>query len=230
MIKAERKPLDKIIKMLAVSDEPKKVLVAGCGTCVTICFAGGEQEVELLVSQLKLRAKSGNGAAGLARTEFVQSTPQRQCELEYIENLADEVAEAEAVISMACGVGVQVMAQRFPDTPVYPALDTTFMGPPARHGVWIENCAGCGDCIIGYTAGVCPVARCAKSMMNGPCGGSQNGKCEVDREIDCAWALIFEGLKNQGKLRNIMSPAPAKNWSTSAHGGQRKIVREDIVQ
>lgn len=228
MIKAQRKPLAEITKMLAstgpkADGTPKRVLIAGCGTCVTVCFAGGEKEVDLLATTLRLQA----GARGAA--EYSLATPQRQCELEYIENLAGEVEKADAVISMACGVGVQVMAQRFADTPVYPALDTTFMGPPAGHGTWIENCAGCGSCVLGYTAGICPIARCAKSMLNGPCGGSQAGKCEVNRDIECAWALIFEGLTNQGKLGNMTSIAPPKDWSTSAHGGQRRIVREDIT-
>ena len=225
MIKAERKPISEVMKMLSMVGECDKVAVAGCGTCVTICFAGGEQEVESLVQGVKL----ADSACGRVARQFSEVTPQRQCEIEFVEPLSGVVTDADVVVSLACGVGVQVLAEMYPNTPVVPGLNTSFMGPPAQHGIWYENCAGCGDCVLGLTAGVCPVARCAKSMMNGPCGGSQNGMCEVGQDIECAWSLIIQGLTRQGKMDNILKAAKAKDWSPSAHGGQRRIEREDLT-
>ncbi len=225
MIKAERKPVSEIMKMLSATGDCNNVVVAGCGTCVTICFAGGEQEVESLVQEVKI----ADSTCGRDPRTYTETTPQRQCEVEFIEPLEDAVTGADAVISLACGVGVQVLAERYPDTQVIPGLNTTFMGPPVKQGEWYENCAGCGDCVLGWTAGVCPVARCAKSMMNGPCGGSQDGKCEVGKDIDCGWALIVSGLSRKGQLDFIAKAAKAKDWSPSSHGGQRKMTREDLM-
>ena len=142
-------------------------MVAGCGGCVTICFSGGTKAAELLSSQIKIaRKKSGN------EIEIIQVTPERQCEHEFIDVLDEQLKTVEAVLSLACGVGVQTMSERFPETITIPALNTKFMGYPVEHGLWEERCAGCGDCVLEWTGGLCPIARCAKKMLNGPCGGS----------------------------------------------------------
>jgi hypothetical protein len=99
---------------------------------------------------------------------------------------------------------------------------------PVQPGEFVERCQACGDCILDLTGGVCPVARCAKSLMNGPCGGSQNGKCEVNPETPCAWQLIYDRLAKLGQLERMMEIMPAKDWSTSRDGGLRKIIREDL--
>jgi ferredoxin len=220
MIIGEQKPLDEIKQMIA---DYQKILILGCGTCVTVCFAGGEKEVGILASSLRM-------ATGLAgdKKEFTEATVQRQCEYEYNEEVADLVKEADAVLSLACGIGVQTMNEQFPETITLPGLNTSFLGQPVEEGVWDERCQACGNCILDKTAGICPIARCSKSLLNGPCGGSVNGKCEIDPEIDCAWQLIYDRLKALGKLELMTEIQPARDWSTSRDGGPRKIVREDL--
>jgi ferredoxin len=220
MIIAEQKPVNEIVEL---TKGQKKLLTVGCGSCVTICFAGGERETEALAAGIKLAAAK-DGRPVEIDTDIVL----RQCEREFIEPLAAKVEAADAVVSTACGVGVQLLAERWPEKLILPGLNTSFMGLPVEQGVWVENCGGCGNCVLAYTGGICPIARCAKSMLNGPCGGSQNGKCEVAADIDCAWHQIYERLKQQDRLNMMTEFKPAKDWTTARDGGQRKIVREDL--
>jgi hypothetical protein len=145
--------------------------------------------------------------------------------------IADKVEAADVVVSMACGIGIQSMAEKFAPKIVVPAVNTNMLGMPQEHAVWLERCGACGECVIGETAGICPVVRCSKSLMNGPCGGSHDGKCEVTtpekEDIDCAWALIWERLKSQGREEMMYINRPPKNWSKSSSGGPRKMVREE---
>ncbi|MBI3360433.1 MAG: methylenetetrahydrofolate reductase C-terminal domain-containing protein, partial [Chloroflexi bacterium] len=207
MIVAEQKPLEEIKGLLG--DAPR-VLVVGCGTCVTVCFAGGEKEAGILGSLLRMSAKLDGGPK-----DVTEATVQRQCELEYLDTIRDRVAEADVVLSLGCGVGVQALAERYPNAVVVPGLNTAFMGLPIEQGVWVERCAACGNCLLGLTGGICPIARCSKQLLNGPCGGSSNGKCEVGPEIDCAWQLIYDKLKAQGRLHLLMDINPPKDWRTS---------------
>ena len=131
---------------------------------------------------------------------------------------------------MACGCGVQEIARRFKEKPVLPAVNTAFMGASERQGVWAERCQGCGDCVLGLTGGICPIARCSKRLLNGPCGGSTNGKCEIDPDVDCAWQLIWDRLKALGIEDRYEENMPAKDWRTSRDGGPRKIIREDLAK
>lgn len=221
MIVAERKTIKEIAKMI---ESYKKILIVGCGTCVTVCFAGGEKEVGILASALRMfREKEGN------RLNTIEKTIERQCEKEMVEELKEEVENADAILSLACGAGVQTFAEVFEDKTVLPALNTTFIGSVEEQGVWVENCAACGDCILDLTLGICPIARCSKSLLNGPCGGTTSeGKCEVNNEIDCAWYLIYKKLEKLEKLEILDEILPPKDWRASSHGGPRKIVREDI--
>jgi ferredoxin len=220
MIVAEQKPLDVIKAML---DTYRKVLVVGCGTCVTVCLAGGEKEVGILASALRMATKlDGNGV------DLDEITVQRQCEWEYIDPLAESLESYDAILSLGCGVGVQTLAERFPKKRVLPGLNTTFMGLPTEQGVWEERCQACGNCILDLTGGICPIARCSKQLLNGPCGGSQNGECEIDPEIPCAWQLIWERMSALGLLDRLMEVQPAKDWSTSRDGGPRRIIRDDL--
>ena len=155
-------------------------------------------------------------------------TVQRQCEWEYLDSVADQVKDAELVISLGCGIGVQAMAEHFPETWVVPALNTSFLGLPTEQGIWMERCAACGDCVLGLTGGICPIARCSKSLLNGPCGGSVDGHCEIDAEVPCAWQLIYDRLSSMGRLEFMTEIQPPKNWRTSRDGGPRRIVREDL--
>ena len=220
MIVAEQKPLDEIKELLG---EARRVLIVGCGTCVTVCFAGGEKEAGILGSLLRMSAKMESRPK-----EVSEVTVQRQCEWEYLDAIRDRVAEADIVLSLGCGVGVQALAERYPAAVVVPGLNTKFMGLPLEQGVWAERCAACGQCLLGLTGGICPIARCSKQLLNGPCGGSSKGKCEVNPDIDCAWQLIYDKLKAQGRLHLLMEITPPKDWRTSRDGGPRKIVREDL--
>ena len=220
MIVAEQKPLDEIRGLIA---EAEKVLVVGCGTCVTVCFAGGEKEAGILATSLRMASKIDGQPKDVTHT-----TVQRQCEWEYIDTLADEIKSADIVLSVGCGVGVQALAERFPEAWVVPGLNTSFMGLPTEQGVWEERCAACGSCILGLTGGICPIARCAKQLLNGPCGGSQNGVCEISKEQPCAWQLIYDRLKAQNRLHLITQIQPPKDWSKSRDGGPRRITREDL--
>jgi len=220
MIVAERKPLEAIIEML---NGRRKVLAVGCGTCVAVCFAGGKKEVEMLASSLRM-------ATGLDGNPLKvdEASVQRQCEHEFLEPLAERVGAYDAIVSLGCGVGVQFLAERFPDKHVVPALDTKFMGGPTEAGVWEERCQGCGSCMLGSTGGICPISRCAKQLMNGPCGGSKHGHCEIDPNIPCAWQLIWERMDKLGRIEELMELQPPKDWSTSRDGGLRRVVRDDL--
>ena len=220
MIVAERKPFEEIVEKL---QGQRKVLVAGCATCVAECRAGGIKQVEVLASQLRIALKEKG-----ADTEIAECCVERQCEPEMVEEYAELVLQHDAVLSMACGIGVQELAARFADTPVYPALNTTFMGAHTEVGVWEERCAGCGNCVLDQTAGVCPIARCSKSLLNGPCGGTDDGKCEISGDIPCAWAEIVRRQRERGELQSLEEIVPAKDWSTARDGGPRTLAREEL--
>jgi ferredoxin len=220
MIVAEQKPLAEIKQLVSAFD---KVLVLGCGTCVTVCFAGGEKEAGILASALRMAT-----ALDGKQVEFVEATVQRQCEYEYNEAIAELLPEVDAVLSIACGIGVQTMNEQFPNRVTLPGLNTTFLGQPTEQGIWEERCQACGDCVLATTGGICPIARCAKSLLNGPCGGSQGGVCEVDADTRCAWQLIYDRMAALGRLELLLEPTPMKDWRNSRDGGARKIVREDL--
>lgn len=224
MIIAERKKLDEIRTL--IGEDAEKVLVVGCGTCVTVCFAGGSREAQITATSLRMATKlDDEDDNGLDVTDV---TVQRQCEWEYLDEIEEEIEEADVVLSLGCGIGVQAIVEHFPEKWVVPGLNTTFLGLPSQQGIWEERCAACGDCVLGITGGICPIARCSKSLLNGPCGGSEDGHCEIDPEVSCAWQLIYDRLSDQGRLDMLLTLQAPKNWSTSRDGGPRKIVREDL--
>ncbi len=220
MIVAEKKPIEEII---AHVKDFKKILIAGCNECVTVCEAGGKKEVGILASALRMYFLNEG-----KKVEIDEVTLERQCDHEYLEEIRDRIDQYDAVISLACGVGVQFMAEKYFSTPVLPGVNTCFMGAAEERGVWSERCQGCGQCILGETAGICPISRCAKRLLNGPCGGSTNGKCEINKDLDCAWQLIIDRLKELGRLDDYEKIMPIKDWSTERAGGPRKVVREDV--
>jgi len=215
MIVGKQKPLSEIREMIA---EYQKVLILGCGTCVTICFAGGEREAAILASSLRMADKIDGKERVI--TEY---TVKRQCEREFLEELDEKVKEVDAVVSLACGIGVQALAERFPTTPILPGLNTSFLGFPDEHGVWSETCSACGNCILDQTGGICPITRCTKGLLNGPCGGTNNGKCEVDPEKDCAWTLIYQRLEKQGKLDLMRQYYPPRNFQAVVRPGKIRM-------
>ena len=222
MITAERKPMEELIECLRPYH---RILLVGCNECVTVCSAGGRKEVGILSSALQMAfMKEGK------TLEVQEMTLERQCDPEYVEELVTHIDQVEVVMSMACGCGIQEIARRFKTMPVLPAVNTAFMGASERQGVWAERCQGCGDCVLGLTGGICPIARCSKRLLNGPCGGSTNGKCEIDPDVDCAWQLIWDRLKALGMEDKYEEIMPAKDWRTSRDGGPRKIIREDLVK
>ena len=125
--------------------------------------------------------------------------------------------------SMACGAGVQLMAERYPTLPVFPSVNTVSIGIDREIGMYEEKCRACGECVLAYTGGICPVTRCAKGVFNGPCGGTNRGKCEISQEIPCAWLDIFERLKSQGRLNDIKKLQAPMQWKNQV---QRTIVQE----
>ncbi len=216
MIVANRKTLEEILGMLK---SYKKVLLLGCNECVTVCATGGEREVGVLASEIRLaRAKEGQ------EIEVKEQTLERQCDHEYIDQVRPIVGDYEVILSMACGAGIQYVAEKYRTKPVLPAVNTTFLGVTLEQGVWSERCQGCGSCLLDQTGGICPIARCAKSLLNGPCGGSSNGKCEVDKEVDCGWQLIVDRLKELGQLDKYEEIIPVKDWAAQEDQGRPKAV------
>ncbi len=221
MIIAEWKPIPELVEMLRGHES---VLLVGCATCVAECAVGGEREVETLAPVLHM-AMQTDGNPVKIRTK----TLERQCEWEFVEELAEIIPEVDAIISIACGIGIQALAERFAEVPVYPGVNTTSLAIREEPGLWVVRCAACGDCVLDETYGLCPVARCAKSLMNGPCGGTRdNGKCEVDEELDCVWNLIVERARARGKMQKLMQFRKAKDWSNSSHGGPKRVLREEL--
>ena len=215
MIVAKPKPFEEVVDMLVGFS---RVLVAGCGTCVAVCLAGGEKEAGILASQLQLVFRDRD-------FKSVAATVERQCDREFLTLLRDQVAQADAVVSLACGAGIQFIAEMYPDKPVFPGVDTSFIGVNEGAGIWGERCKACNQCYLGLTGGICPVTMCAKSLLNGPCGGPSNGKCETSPDRDCAWVKIVERLKSQSRLDILAKITPPRDFRLSEHPA--KLVRED---
>jgi ferredoxin len=222
MIVAERKPMDEILAMIGAY---KKVLVLGCGSCVTVCLSGGEKQAGELASLIRMAAR----AKGQEITVDVDCIT-RQCDREFIANLKKEPRQYDAVLSMACGVGVGFMGELFPQTPVLPALNTTFYGASTAPGTWAEYCHGCGDCVLAWTGGICPMARCSKNLINGTCGGTNKGKCEINKEMDCGWLLIFKRLKELGRLEDYRKVRSPKDWRKDRGAGVRRLSHQELSQ
>jgi ferredoxin len=221
VIFAEWKPLAELTEMLSRHD---KVLLVGCATCAAECAAGGEKEVETLAPLLRMALRQQGH-----RVEILTTTLEKQCDWEFVEELAPTVKQVDALLSLACGIGVQALAERYDETPVYPGANTAALTMREELGVWASRCAACGDCVLDETFGLCPVARCAKSLMNGPCGGTRrDGKCEIDENVDCVWTLIIERAERRGAVESLATVRKPKNWSNSQHGGPKRVVREDI--
>jgi len=220
MIVAEKKPIEEVIETVKGYE---KLLIAGCNECVTVCEAGGEKEVGVLASALRIHFMNQG-----RDVKIDEVTLERQCDPEYLEEIRNSIDQYDAILSLACGAGVQYMAEKYPFMPVIPGVNTCFIGVSEERGTWSERCQACGKCILAETGGICPVSRCSKRMLNGPCGGSSNGKCEINPDIDCGWQLIVDRLKNLGKLEEYEKITPVKDWSTERSGGPRKVVREDV--
>ncbi|MHC4561611.1 MAG: methylenetetrahydrofolate reductase C-terminal domain-containing protein [Planctomycetota bacterium] len=222
MIVAERKPMDEIVELVAGC---KKVLVLGCGGCVTVCLTGGERQAEMLASQLKLAAGAKGGSL---QVDFDCIT--RQCELEFFDNLEKDPKDYDAVLSIACGAGVGYMSEQFPDTPILPGMNTTFLASNVASGIWEEYCRGCGDCMLAWTGGICPIAKCSKSLVNGTCGGTDKGKCEVDPDMECGWLLIYKRLESLGRLDEYRTMRSLRDHRKDRGNGVRRLVLAEMTE
>jgi ferredoxin len=219
MIVAEIKPFEEIKGML---NKYKKILVVGCGTCMAVCMSGGKRQVELLASALRLAKKVEGEEVTIA-----ERTIGRQCEPKFVDMIKDEAGKYEVILSMGCGAGVQEITERLKNIAVLPAMNTRFIGASDGEGNFLEMCAACGDCILSLTGGICPVARCPKGLLNGPCGGTKNGKCEVSQDIPCAWVMIYERMKELGRLDDLKKAIGAKDWSKSQRPGRYSVKKEE---
>ncbi len=207
MIITRQKPFEELLTMLG---DAKKVVLTGCGQCATVCKTGGEKELEELKSQL-----AENGIEVMDMVVFDTACNKLLTKKE-IKSIKDSLDAADAVICASCGDGVQTLAGNI-EMKIYPANDTMFLGEIERQGIFTEACKMCGECVLGRTAAVCPVTKCAKSLTNGPCGGAKDGKCEVNPENDCAWIVIYERLKKLGDLDKLMIDAPARKYSAVSY-------------
>ena len=221
MIVAEQKSLEEIRRMIAPYE---KVLILGCGTCVTVCNAGGEREVSFLHNTLRLAgARSGND-----NHNFWEGTLKRQCDPEFLEALVDRVGDVDAILSLACGIGVQAVAERFLDTPVLPGVNTSFMGMAKEWGIWDERCVACGECRLEETGGICPITRCTKGILNGPCAGVKYGKCEANKDMDCAWIAIYDRLERLQQLDKMRRYYPPRNFRAIPRP-KRIVIKANIT-
>jgi ferredoxin len=188
MIITEQKPIEEITGMIAPYN---KLFIVGCGTCSTSCKTGGEDEVKEMVENL------GDKINGWA---MVEDPCDLRLDRRDLRDHKKELAEADAILVMACGAGIQTVND-FTNKITLPALNTLFIGQTERLGKFHDTCKACGECILDETGGICPITRCAKGLLNGPCGGQVDGKCEVgDYKNECAWIQIYDRLKEQDRL------------------------------
>ena len=220
MIVGDLKPMDEIAASIAGYE---KLLVLGCGGCVTVCRAGGDAEAHDLARELGLPQHHAGRPP-----ELCVDTIERQCEHDLLEAFLDIPEGTDAVLSLACGAGVQILADVLEPLPIIPALSTTFIGGADEPGVWREKCQGCGDCLLGSTAGICPIALCAKRLLNGPCGGSRDGVCEVHADTPCAWQRIHDRLAAQGRLELMDEFRPPRDWRKAGARVPRERRRTGI--
>lgn len=221
MLFTKDKPLDEVLDSLT---EDKKVFLLACNGCAEACGTGGKDALSAMKVQVE---KAGKNVTGTCLVDFLCNkllvTTRLSREME-------RIRQADSVLTLTCGIGVQAVAKVL-DKPVRPAADTVSLG--GLQGLWPaeERCEACGECALDYTGGICPVTSCAKSLLNGPCGGSQDGKCEVDREKECGWIKIYEQLKRIGRLENLKKVRKPRDHSKMLPSAQlRKTSFYDLEQ
>lgn len=207
-----QKPFEEIEALL---QDVGRVFIVGCGTCATLCHTGSMEEVEEMSGRLKEAGKLVTGSI-VPSTACDDMTPQM------MEESLPLIDDAQSVLVMACAFGVQNIATRLGKR-VVPALDTLFFGMETSPGFFQELCQQCGQCILGETAGICPLTACHKGLLNGPCGGTNNGKCEIDKNIDCAWTLIYQRLKDMDRLDLMSNYHEPRNYQAFTRPGQMTI-------
>lgn len=216
----QQKPWEEVTQFL---DKCQGVYLIGCGTCATLCQTGGKSEVLEMKAKLEAAGKKVTGW-------MVIPTACDELTREALNENAADIDAADCILVLTCAFGVQTVSLYLDKTkPVYPALNTLFVGKEETPGYFIEVCAQCGNCVLAQTAGICPLVRCAKSLLNGPCGGSTKGRCELSPDIPCAWQIIIERLEALGQLDKLEEIAPPRDWSSSHAGGPRKTTLESTL-
>lgn len=213
MIISEQKSREELEALLEGKD---RLFIVGCAACATVCKSGGEEEVFRMQEWLATLGKETTGSVIIDEACHIMRASRD------LRQLKAQVDQADALLVMTCGAGIQSISGNT-DKRVIGALDSLFLGNIRRFGQYEEKCSLCGDCILNETAGICPVTNCAKGLLNGPCGGMEEGKCEADREIDCAWHLIYERLKKQNRKGVFARTVPPKNWGKVPKPGRHKI-------
>jgi len=213
MIITKQKPFEEIIRFLAPHSS---IFICGCSECATLCKTGGEEEVKAMKEKLEKNGKIVTGWVVL------DPACHRLNNAKFFREHKSEIDQSDALLVLACGNGTQTVAGGV-EKPVYPGCDTLFLGEIIRFGNFEERCQLCGECLLDLTGGICPITRCSKSLLNGPCGGSKDGKCEINPEIECGWQLIIDRLKKRGRLDVLKKIILPKDWSTSRDGGPRRF-------
>ena len=205
MIITRKKPIEELLAML---EGVTKVAIVGCGSCASACQTGGEPEMQAMKALLEERGMEVVGTV----------LPDECCHKLLVKKDTKVLRDsgAQAVVCMACGDGAQTVADNLL-LPVYPANNTMFLGQVERVGMFNEYCRMCGDCVLGSTGGICPVTQCAKSLVNGPCGGQKNGKCEANAENDCAWIKIYNRLVALGQEDKLGMTRRDKDYSSVSY-------------
>jgi ferredoxin len=198
----KQKPFQEIEQQLAGLD---RVFIVGCGTCATMTKTGGQDEVLAMGKRLQELGKLVTGWI------VIPTACDEMTQVAVKEN-DGAIRNASSILVMACALGVH-RVNTYTNKVVIPALDTLFIGVEDEPGRFQEVCAQCGQCVLGQTAGICPLTACHKGLLNGPCGGTNNGKCEVDKEKDCAWTLIYQRLKEQGRLDLMRKYYPPRDYN-----------------
>jgi ferredoxin len=205
MIITKQKDLESIICLI----QKDPVFIVGCSQCATLCKTGGEDEVKKMISNLK------NNNIKVSGWVILDPACHFLNDKRILNNYKDNIKKAKKVIVLACGNGVQTVAEIIKDAEIIPGLDTLFLGEIKRINKFEKRCDLCGECIQNLFDGLCPISRCPKNMLNGPCGGSIKGKCEVSKDLDCIWETIIEKLDKEKKLFLLKKIVEPKKWSKS---------------
>ncbi len=213
-----KKPFEEVLGALK---NVNKIGLVSCGSCAAMCQTGGTEGAKEMAEKLEQEGFE----------VVITIVPEEVCDnrvmMKDFRKIDEELGEIDAILTLSCGLGVasitQVLSRKHPDIPVFIGTNTEFMGMTERIGRFYQRCRGCGDCLLNETGGICPITTCAKSLMNGPCGGMVRGKCEVGNyEKDCGWVLIFNRLKDLGRLDLFTKLRDPVDWSESGH--QREVV------
>lgn len=215
MIVSEQKTIKEVLELLG---NKKKVFLVGCGDCATACRSGGLEDLPIYAEKLE---KSGIEVLGWFVPQQTCILPKVRLELKAVEDL---VNKSEAVLSFSCGAGTQTLSKILTNSVVLPAVNTVYLASTLRAGHFLQLCSMCGDCVLGLTGGLCPQTLCAKSLMNGPCSGSVDGKCETNPEKNCVWHDIYNILKNNGKLEKFQVKLPMKDFSKLNTQSEKKVL------